>query len=115
MEKQERLDLIRDDLKRSAAIFTALGDENRQKIILVLLDNCVDGGVRVEEIAERVNLSRPAVSHHLKTLKDLGLCTVVKEGTKNYYHVSGDVQLDTVQSLVSNIERYLEERRAELK
>ena len=43
--------------------FIALGDENRQHIVIVLLENC--GGMRVGEITERTHLSRPAVSHHL--------------------------------------------------
>ena len=45
--------------------------ENRQKILLVLMDNCVGGGVRVDNIAKRVNLSRTAVSHHLKLLAEI--------------------------------------------
>ena len=45
-------------------------------------------GVRVEEIASRSNLSRPAVSHHLKILREAGIIDMRKEGTKHYYYFS---------------------------
>lgn len=113
MEKDKRLDLIRKDMENSSRILNAMCDENRQKILLVLLDNCSTGGVRVEDIAKAVNLSRPAVSHHLKILKDEKIVTVVKDGTKNYYHVTGIDQILSLKSLLNNIETYVRERMAE--
>ena len=68
MDKEERLNAIKIDLKNSKKILSALCDENRQNILLVLLENCSTGGIRVNDIAKKVNLSRPAVSHHLKYL-----------------------------------------------
>ena len=56
--------------------------ENRQKILLVLMDNCVGGGVRVDNIAKRVNLSRAAVSHHLKLLAEIDNSI---DGTEIYF------------------------------
>lgn len=47
-------------------------------------------GVRVGAITEKTNLSRPAVSHHLRILKDAGLVKVRREGTKNYYYFDAD-------------------------
>ena len=114
MRKDERLNLIREDLKRSNKILNAISDENRQKILLVLLDNCIDGGIRVEDIAKRVHLSRPAVSHHLKLLLDEKLVMIVKEGTKNYYHITGIEEFMNLKSLIQNIELYVEERKEEL-
>ena len=67
-------------------MLVALGNENRQVIFIALLDN--PGGVRVGDLAEMVQLSRPATSHHLKVLKDAGLVEWFKVGTKNYYHAS---------------------------
>ena len=37
------------------------------------------------EIQVRTNISRAAVSHHLKILREAGIITVRQEGTKNYY------------------------------
>lgn len=86
-----------EDVKQLAREFTAcrktllaLGDENRQHLILEMLQigNC--HGVRVGEITERTHLSRPAVSHHLRILKEAGLVKMRREGTKNYYYFDAD-------------------------
>lgn len=114
MEKNERLNVIKNDLKKSNKILTALCDENRQKIMLVLLDNCISGGIRVDDIAKKVNLSRPAVSHHLKVLLDENIVTVKKEETKNYYHITGINEIISLKSLLNNIELYIEERKGDL-
>lgn len=114
MNKEDRLNLIKNDLKKSSKILNALCDENRQKIMLVLLDNCISGGIRVNDIAKRVNLSRPAVSHHLKLLLDENIVTITKYGTKNYYHITGIENIMSLKSLINNIEFYIEERKGEL-
>ena len=41
-------------------------------------------------ITEKTHLSRPAVSHHIKILKDAGVVGMRKEGTKNYYYLETD-------------------------
>lgn len=78
-----------------------------------LFNNCVSGGIRVEDIAKRVNLSRPAVSHHLKLLLDEKIVSIEKIGTKNYYHITGIKELISLKSLINNIELYIEERKEE--
>ncbi len=70
----------------------ALGDETRQHLILEMMAIGHCGGVRVGPIAEKTNLSRPAVSHHLQILKDAGLVNVRREGTKRYYYFDSDQQ-----------------------
>ena len=47
-----------------------------------------DHGLNVNEITRRTSLSRPAISHHLKILKDAGLVGVRQEGTANYYYLT---------------------------
>lgn len=70
----------------------ALGDENRQHLILEMMQmgNC--NGVRVGEITAKTHLSRPAVSHHLQILKDAGLIKMRREGTKHFYYFDADAQ-----------------------
>ena len=63
----------------------ALGDENRQHMILEMMRMEQCGGVRVGAITQKTNLSRPAVSHHIQILKDAGLLKMRREGTKHYY------------------------------
>lgn len=65
----------------------AIGDETRQLIIRVLIENCGKGGLRVGELQSNTNLSRAAVSHHLKVLKNAGIIGIRQEGTKNFYYL----------------------------
>lgn len=75
--------------KNNQKIFIALGDETRQLIFLTLLENEVIG-MRVPDITKKVHLSRPAVSHHLRILKESGLVNMHRKGTKNYYYVDAN-------------------------
>ena len=51
-------------------------------------------------------LSRPAVSHHLKLLKDAGVVKVRREGTRNYYYLDPDMK--SFKALISVLERSVE-------
>lgn len=115
MKKEDRLEAIKNDLKKSRNILNALCDENRQNILLVLLENCSNGGIKVEDIAKRVNLSRPAVSHHLKILLENDIVSIEHLGTKNYYHITGTDKILSLKSLLKNILLYVEERKEEQK
>ena len=46
--------------------------------------------MRVPAITAKTHLSRPAVSHHLRILKDAGLIRMHRAGTRNYYYVDAD-------------------------
>lgn len=50
------------------------------------------------DITAKTHLSRPAVSHHIRILKDAGLLKVRREGTKNYYYFDADV--DAMNQLI---------------
>lgn len=78
---QDKIELV-GAFRECGAILAAIGDENRQRILTALIEK---PGLRVEEIREYTDLSRPAVSHHLKILKDAEAISVLKLGTKNYY------------------------------
>lgn len=84
-EQARRMESISQELAEHRTFFTALGDESRQAIVMALLNNY--GGLKVGEIAEIVGLSRPAVSHHLKTLKEAGIVDMYERGTMNFYHM----------------------------
>lgn len=53
----------------------------------------------VKELAELTNISRPAVSHHLKILKEGGIVNFKKDGTQSYYYI------DNIKSNVAKIKR----------
>lgn len=78
---------LADEFELYRKVFIALGDENRQGIFIALLEH-EPIGMRVPEITEKTHLSRPAVSHHLKILKEAGLIEMQRVGTRNYYYVS---------------------------
>jgi DNA-binding transcriptional ArsR family regulator len=61
----------------------ALGDPTRR----VVLKRLRTGALSVTKIAEGMNVSRPAVSQHLKVLKVAGLVAVRAEGTRRLYAV----------------------------
>lgn len=84
----QQIDVIAlaEEFKRCQKLFIALGDENRQHLIIEMMQMGSCGGARVGDIAKRTNLSRPAVSHHIQILKDAGLLKMRREGTKHYYY-----------------------------
>ncbi len=72
-------------------LFIALGDEVRLSIIELLTRAVQNGrseGLNVNEITCQTRLSRPAISHHLKILKDTGLVQISRHGTSNYYRLT---------------------------
>lgn len=88
-ECDERLKKIVSGFQECRNAFTAIGDETRQLILLILLESALSG-IRVGEIAEKAHLTRPSVSHHLQILKEAGIVAMRKDGTKNYYYLSVD-------------------------
>lgn len=98
MELNKEICDLAKNFSASTKILTALGDETRQHIILEMLKmgNCM--GVRVGDITEKTNLSRPAVSHHLQIMKNAGIIKVRKEGTKNYYYF--DPEMEAFEQLI---------------
>lgn len=99
---QEEISRLASEFQHCQKVLLALGDENRQHLILEMMqmDNCM--GARVGAITERTNLSRPAVSHHLRILKEAGLIRVRREGTRNYYYFDADAKVirELVQMLL---------------
>ncbi len=64
-----------------AETFQALGDSSRVQIVWAL----VHGELCVGELAEILDMSQPAISHHLRTLRNLKLVRVRKDGRTSYY------------------------------
>ncbi|HDR5735356.1 TPA: winged helix-turn-helix transcriptional regulator, partial [Bacillus anthracis] len=73
MNKQEQLNVIKKDFIDSQKVLLAIGDETRQAILLVLMETECQTGLRVGEITKQTHLSRPAVSHHLRILREAGI------------------------------------------
>ena len=63
--------------------FDALGDANRRAIVELLRS----GDRSVRELADALPISRPAVSRHLRLLKEAGLVSDRAEGTRRLYRL----------------------------
>jgi DNA-binding transcriptional ArsR family regulator len=64
-------------------MLVALGDPTRQAI----LERLADGPLAVGQLADLLPVTRPAVSQHLKVLKDVGLVFDRQVGTRRLYQV----------------------------
>jgi DNA-binding transcriptional ArsR family regulator len=80
--------------------FTALGDEHRQRILLTF-----ESGERlnVGQIVEVSTLSRSAVSHHLKLLRDAGVLDSEKIGKEVFYWVNKPFLEDSIKAVLGYI------------
>jgi DNA-binding transcriptional ArsR family regulator len=78
--------------------FEALGDVNRREILRILSS----GGKPVREIADAMTISRPAVSRHLRLLKDAGMVTERAEGARRIYRLH-ERGLEAVQEYLEQV------------
>jgi DNA-binding transcriptional ArsR family regulator len=65
------------------ALFPALADPTRRQVF----ERLRSGGRSVGELAEGLPVSRPAVSQHLKVLKEAGLVVDEPQGARRVYHI----------------------------
>jgi DNA-binding transcriptional ArsR family regulator len=74
-------------------LFKALNDSTRRKILELLQKKDMTAG----EIADKFNISKPSISHHLDLLKQAGLVEAVKEGQYIYYSLNTTVVDDILK------------------
>ncbi len=99
---------IRQLLQANYLVFKALGDRQRQEVLFHLHDS---PRISVGELASKMTLSRPAVSHHIKILKQAGLLQEEKQGVRRYYrpHLLPSVAaIKTLTEKVASIEQHLQ-------
>lgn len=73
-----------------ADIFDVVADPTRRDLLQLLLETYVSvdsssGELSVGEIVDRLDLTQPTVSKHLKVLRDHGLVSVREDGQHRYY------------------------------
>ena len=80
--------------------FTAMGDEHRQRILLTF-----EPGERlnVGQIVEVSTLSRSAVSHHLKLMREAGVLQQEKVGKEVFYWIDKQFLEDSLESVLAYI------------
>ena len=67
--------------------FDVLGDPVRRRILELLADGESSAGTVAAAVGAEFGISQPAVSQHLKVLRDNGFATVRAEGTRRLYAV----------------------------
>ncbi len=95
------LDDVLQSFRACAPVFAALGDPFRQDIILRLAEA---ERLNVNDIAASSKLSRPAISHHLKVLRQAGLVTLERVSRENFYSLTLDNALADLRRLVEQAE-----------
>ncbi len=92
--------LSADQAAQLAELFGALSDTSRVRIISVLL-----GGERnVSAIAQAIGISESAVSHHLRSLRQLRLVRARKEGRQVFYCLDDDHIADLFQRGLDHVQ-----------
>ena len=84
-------------------VFVALGDEHRQRILLTF-----DKGERltVGQIAAVSTLSRPAVSHHLKILRQADVLEAEKIGKEVYLRINKALLNETLSEVLEYVRNH---------
>lgn len=79
------------------AIFKALNDPTRREILDLLKEKDLTAG----EIADKFNISKPSISHHLDLLRQAGLVVSAKEGQFIYYSLNTTVMDEMIKWVIS--------------
>ena len=90
----KQVDLV-GNLRIVAFVSKSLSDENRLRILLSLCN----GKKTVSTIVEKMNLSQPLVSHHLKELRRSLLVKVERKGLFVYYQIADERIIAIVRQL----------------
>ncbi|GAB3141773.1 metalloregulator ArsR/SmtB family transcription factor [Amycolatopsis stemonae] len=85
--------------------FDVLGDPVRRRILELLADGERAAGAVTEVIRAEFGISQPAVSQHLKVLRENGFAVVRQDGTRRLYAV-GHVPLRDVDDWLGRFRRY---------
>ncbi|MDJ0709979.1 MAG: metalloregulator ArsR/SmtB family transcription factor [Woeseiaceae bacterium] len=86
-------------------IFTALADPTRRRII----ESLAAGETSFGELASQFEMSRPAVSQHLKVLRDAGMVTARADAQRRIYRLSDD-SLDDLDAWLGKVREYWSQR-----
>lgn len=86
-------------------VFQAIADPQRRAIIGLLANR----KLTVTAVAESLPISRPAVSRHIRILKECGLIVVSRQGRERYCEVRLD-KLDEVADWVKKYQQIWEQR-----
>jgi DNA-binding transcriptional ArsR family regulator len=85
--------------------FAALADPTRRRIV----ESLALGETSFGDLADQFEMSRPAVSQHLKTLRDAGIVSVRADAQRRIYRLSDD-GLDEVDAWLNKLQKFWNQR-----
>ena len=91
-----------ESFERTADLFKKLDDPNRLKIFW-LLCHCEECVINLSSLSAMVDMSSPAVSHHLKQLKAAGLIVSRREGKEVYYKAADTPESQTLHETIEHV------------
>ncbi len=96
---------MKDDIlfEQVRPLFSAMGDSTRQKIILLLAHHT---RLSVGELTAFTHLSRPAVSHHIKILREAELITEQREGVRRYYRPTFVRYVEPMRKIIQLVDEH---------
>ena len=83
-----------DNVERLASTLAVLGESARLSIVVYLMDKSASVG----EITEFLGMSQPAISHHLRLLKDARILRAEKKGKQVYYSINDSHVKNIIES-----------------
>ena len=89
--------------------FLALADPTRRRIV----ESLADGESPFGDLADQLEMSRPAVSQHLKVLREAGLVAVRKDAQRRIYRLNAD-GLGELEQWLEKVKRFWGPRLDEL-
>jgi ArsR family transcriptional regulator, arsenate/arsenite/antimonite-responsive transcriptional repressor len=78
-------------------IFKALDDPTRREILNMLKEKDMTAG----EIADKFNISKPSISHHLEILKQAKLVVAIKQGQFQLYSLNTTIMDEIIQWMMN--------------
>jgi DNA-binding transcriptional ArsR family regulator len=85
--------------------FAALADPTRRRIV----ESLALGETSFGDLADQFEMSRPAVSQHLKTLREAGIVTVRADAQRRIYRLSDD-GLDEIDAWLNKVQKFWNQR-----
>ncbi len=92
------------DQEQITKFFTAMGDPIRLQIVLLLREQPLNVG----DIANQFNISRPAISHHLKVLKEAKVVQSEKTGQEVYYSMNKSYIVKELRNMAGKLEQLVD-------
>lgn len=93
-------ELPKELITRAASFFKVVGDVTRMRILCTISRD----EVCVNDIAEKVEMTKSAVSHQLKMLKDEGLVKARRQGKNVYYSLDDQHVVDIIEIAFAHME-----------